>query len=1401
MRHNKLLSVIIGLGSLLTTSTAVYAQCINMTDLDDSGTTCYVYNHEFIRRDDRIESYEWIEYANVIEDYGLSTANNYTYGVPNILCTRQTVVTDQGNDYLQPALKMIPEGRSSSIRIGNPRNGGKGNPVKQPSEFMRWHPQGEGIAMDYKVTADNAILLFEYAAILDRTHHTNDDYDDELQAHIDVKITDQNGNVINPSSLAFSCRGNRTVAADAAEGWKSFTHGGFSSSWKDWSKVGFDLTPYIGRTLRLRVENYDCAVDESNQTGWNIYFYYCGKHFSYIYFYVDCARKELEVECLENQQARLTAPEGFIYRWYNKAKPSTTLGTGRTIDVPADGVTTYCCQLTQKERMKGQFILEAKPLCGKEVNLKAIVCEEDLPYKFGGKNLTESGRYSNTVTLSAGIDSITNLDLTVQRVKNMPEQTAYFCTGSSYSWKVGKRTRTLTQGGTYRDTVRYASGCDSARYTLVLKEMDQIMVDDHQQVCSDALEKGGGCGFRWNGTWINKASQDGLQYTTTSVLSGCDSIVTLRLDIQDNIESYETLIKTESELRKGFLWHDYSIYYDDKEFKSFAEAEAKFNEYFYEKSSSSSCCKEYTNLRLFIVKEITETLSLCETELPVEWHGYAIESAEDNGKVLNDNENRIRYTLDLKVHPTYDEKVNMTVCDGEEIHFGDTLLTSTGVYKRKFQSQYGCDSIVTLNLKVQTAKTARTERVTICKGQPAFNWEGHGAEFQNLSAAGAYYDTARYTTGCDSVYYALRITTADSTIGHFTKRICDGDSVNFFGDWVRKEGTYRGITENAMQCDSIVYMHLIVNKLQTITIDTVVCDAKSIEWRKKTITTDGQYTDTIKSELNCDSVAYVLNARFLTSSSKAIDTTLCYGETITIDGVVYDEEGVYTSTIRNAAGCDSVITLTLHYLPEPQTINAFICEGQSYKFHDKDYSTTGQFTFMVGKTDHCEAVDTLNLTVGSVVSGDEYKTICSGTTYPFVDTVLATSGDYERLIIRTGTGLCDSLARVHLTVLPDLEIISTNDTLYEGDTIQWRDTTITTGGYFTRRVLNQLGCDSILYALTTTFKGITVTVIDTVLDVGETYLLRDSLITTPGTYYDTLYYENGRDSVYITVHVEITQLDVEGEFHIDTVCGNDNVLAMEFVRKQGHPIRYDLLFAEDAKKQGFEDLTEQTMKDTAVFRWTVPMPSKSDDEQWYVRPERYRATLRLTDKQSKQTSYEASFTVLYPSWVILQRWNDVLTITNSNFNGGYEITHVEWYRDGEPVDGRGEHNFFYYAGDNEQLQTGIPYRADITRADDGKTFSTCDYVPEVLPSEVTFKDQLKLAPRYTGNSRQVAVTSTFSGKYIVYDISGKQVLTGYFGSAYGSPDIVIPAAYPNGTYLIRFLLDDSKQIHKKWMVY
>lgn len=1463
-----LCSLVLCVGSLVAS-----AQCINMTDLDAPGTACGVANHEYHSYYDednnqRVNVFTWIWRENTIEDYGL-TGYNYTYGMNNVLCTRHTVITDPGQDYLQSSLSVLPPGKNSSIRLGNPRAGGKGSVQKNPTQFMTWHPQAEKIAFDYTVTPDNTLLLFQYAAILDKAEHSESVSSDNPYMHpfIDIMITNTAGTILDEPTTSFTCHGNRTLNTNPE--WHSFTRtGGVSSFWKDWSTVGFDLTPYVGQTVRIEVDNYECVSDEMSQQRYNMYFYYCGKHFGYIYFYLDCAPKQLEVECLDNRMARLTAPEGFNYRWYSQSNPSVTLSTQRTADVFADGYTRYCCQLTQKEGMKGSFVLDTIPLCGIEVNLHDTVCAYDLPYTFAGKTITMPGHYADTVHLTADIDSITTLDLVVQSVAT-ETQTASFCASGSYKWKVGSKIRTLTQEGTYKDTIRYESGCDSLYLTLQLTAIEAIHTTDTVFFCAKKLDGMGG-GFTWNGIFIGKPTDNGKTKKLTSA-AGCDSIVTLYLDMPDLDICFDTIIvpnRNFPELKYG----NYNIYYQGSK-------EATENTYnklgsnglpIYKKDTLMGECTTTAYLRLFVidVKDSVESYTLCDSDLPIAWRGYSINSAADNGKQFIEKSKNgldsVCYTLDLTVHPTYKLTLTDTICESEPYHFGDTILTTSGTYTRSFVTPFGCDSTITLQLTVQTPKTARTERINICQGEPPFTWEGHGSRFANLTQADTYRDTAFYSTGCDSVYYTLRITTADSSIAHINKLICADESIDFFGVEVKTEGTYRGVTENVAQCDSIIYMHLsILPPCQTINIDTLLCDQSQLTWRGKTLTADGILRDTVQNQLECDSIIYILNAHFLRSSAYAFDTTLCDGETLYLVDTLLSTPGTYTRTLPNVAGCDSVVTVQLYYLPPSLSRTAFICEGNSYPFYDTILTTTGVYYHTIAATDHCQAIETLHLTVGSVVSGDTTITRCYGDSYLFMDTLLTTSGDYQRLIQRSGQGLCDSLAQVHFIVLPKVQESDTAASFCGGQSILWRGRTINTQDQFVEVIPNRLGCDSLVFRLQTTLLTSSFSTVDTTICAGESYTFLDTTLTSSatltrtltnavgcdslltlnltvqhpvqvptdtvslpqgatynwlghpsfsdldstGTYYDTLYYTTGCDSAYTSLYLKVYEAEVKGTFYVDTVCGDDPVLALTFLREQGQPVSYDLTFSGEALKQGFKNVSQQPFNNAAIVEWTEPMPD-STDEQWYVRPDKYDLTLQITDAADRQSSYKASFVVLYPSWVILQRWNDVLTITNSQYNGGYEFTDIQWLFNNEPVQGSGSNNAYYYAGNSRQLQFGVPYKALLTRKDDGKTFATCDYLPIAQYNDTKVDNTIHVVPRLTGSTRQIRVVTHLSGQYSVYDVTGKKVMNGRFGSKYGSPDIIFPAHYVNGTYILRFYPEsddnrsiEDREIHKKWLVY
>ena len=289
----------------------------------------------------------------------------------------------------------------------------------------------------------------------------------------------------------------------------------------------------------------------------------------------------------------------------------------------------------------------------------------------------------------------------------------------------------------------------------------------------------------------------------------------------------------------------------------------------------------------------------------------------------------IYFTLHLTVLTAIDAPMDTkTICAGDSYdwpeHPSFTNLTVDSTYRDtlKYKGTV-CDSIrYTLRLKVQTAVAADAETATFCAGD-SYNWVGHAA-YANLTEEGVYKDTARYTTGCDSVYYQLTLTkqspvTADAE----EATICAGDSYEWVGHAayanLTEEGVYKDTVRYTTGCDSVYYMlKLIVQSPVTADVETVtICAGDSYDWVGHTgyndLTNEGTYKDTARYTTGCDSVYYQLTLTVNPSYSDITDArTVCGSELpYTWNGIQFDTPGTKTATLPTILGCDSVITMTL----------------------------------------------------------------------------------------------------------------------------------------------------------------------------------------------------------------------------------------------------------------------------------------------------------------------------------------------------------------------------------------------------------------------------------------------------------------------------------------------------------
>ena len=162
--------------------------------------------------------------------------------------------------------------------------------------------------------------------------------------------------------------------------------------------------------------------------------------------------------------------------------------------------------------------------------------------------------------------------------------------------------------------------------------------------------------------------------------------------------------------------------------------------------------------------------------------------------------------------------------------------------------------------------------------------------------------------------------------------ICSGAGYTFNGVTYTVAGTYHDTVTTPAGCDSIVTLHLTVGANSSHTINASVCQGVAYLFNGNLLSTAGTYYDTLVNAVGCDSLV-ILHLLVGGTTYGTLNKSICTGTTFLFNGVYLSTAGTYLDTLVNSNGCDSVLTLnlTLKPLPVPDfTINkSQICNSDS----------------------------------------------------------------------------------------------------------------------------------------------------------------------------------------------------------------------------------------------------------------------------------------------------------------------------------------------------------------------------------------------------------------------------------------------------------------------------------------
>jgi len=238
-------------------------------------------------------------------------------------------------------------------------------------------------------------------------------------------------------------------------------------------------------------------------------------------------------------------------------------------------------------------------------------------------------------------------------------------------------------------------------------------------------------------------------------------------------------------------------------------------------------------------------------------------------------------------------------------------------------------------------------------------------------------------------------------------------------------------------------------------IDTSICQGESFLG----YTTAGTHVDTLTSLAGCDSIRTV-NLIIKEPTSSTSTATIPRGESYLFNGTSYTDDGTYTTTLTNAAGCDSTATLVLDVIDQPHdtTLEKIICQGDTLLLNGSAYSQAGTYTQVMTSTSGQDSTVTLILHVNLPTSSSTMATICQGESYTFNGKMCSTAGTYtDTLVNATG---CDSIATLVLTINQPTTS-TTTATICQGESYTFNGKTCSTAGTYTDTLVNATGCDSI----------------------------------------------------------------------------------------------------------------------------------------------------------------------------------------------------------------------------------------------------------------------------------------------------------------------------------------------------
>jgi hypothetical protein len=427
-------------------------------------------------------------------------------------------------------------------------------------------------------------------------------------------------------------------------------------------------------------------------------------------------------------------------------------------------------------------------------NTEATICEGSR-IKIGDTFYSAAGTYIQSSTGTNGCEDLLIIKINTINTKFFVD--TVLCDGETYM--VGSKI--YTKSGVYVDTLQRINGCDSIIYSDV-KVFSSISRELDITICEGDTVRIGNSIYSETGNFIDRLVRT----------NGCDSIILSNIR---KIKRPKPVSQNISICMGDTLYVGQNAYFTSGTYR--------------DTIPSVEGCDSVITSHVFVVEKFYRSeVTICEGESFIQGQDTLSQSGNYEFPFQNLNGCDSIVSINVKVLPKITSSFFFKICPGDSITaYGYVIKDEIRIVDTLSSVLTGCDSVRTIDVKFDVTRSEN--QYSICQGDTLTI---EGLHYTN---AGIYVDTIQNTRGCDSIL-TINVKVYPSYLYDTVYILCKGESITVGSNTYFNSGKFVEYLNTSLGCDSIVNFEIKINAfipqiyLEKDTLKTLDLPDASYQW-------------------------------------------------------------------------------------------------------------------------------------------------------------------------------------------------------------------------------------------------------------------------------------------------------------------------------------------------------------------------------------------------------------------------------------------------------------------------------------------------------------------------------------------------------------------------------------------